>query len=275
MESKLAKRVLTCVFGILALLSVYPLFWMTVNSFKGSVEIVTGGSFGFPKAATLENYAGAIFERNILKYFANSVVVTSLTIVLTVLASTMLAYALSRMAWRGRDRVASLVTLGLLLPAQIVVVPVFILVRQLGLIDNPLSLVLSVSAFNIAMCTLIAIGFLRSIPFEMEEAAVMDGCGLGGIFFKVILPIIKPAVATMSVNIFLNSWNEFIYALTLINSEAYRTLPVGLMAYAGRYGTDFGGLFAAMVITSVIPVAVYVLFSEQVEKALTAGAVLK
>lgn len=275
MESKFAKRLLTAVFAAAAALCVYPLFWMAVNSLKDSTEIVTGGSFGLPQKATLANYAGAIFERNILKYFANSVLVTSLTIVLTVLCSTMLAYALSRMAWRGRDSVASLVTLGLLLPAQIVVVPVFILVRQLGLIDNPISLVLSVSAFNVAMCTLIAMGFLRSIPFEMEEAAVIDGCGLGQIFFKVIMPIIKPAIATMCVNIFLNSWNEFIYALTLINSEAYRTLPVGLMAYAGRYGTDFGGLFAAMVITSVIPVAVYVLFSQQVEKALTAGAVLK
>jgi raffinose/stachyose/melibiose transport system permease protein len=275
MESKFIKWLLSIVFAVVAALSVYPLFWMAVNSLKDTTEIVTGGSFGIPKDPTLLNFYSAIFERSILKYFVNSVIVTSLTMLLTVLASTMLAYALSRMAWRGRDRVASLVTLGLLLPAQIVVVPVFILVRQLGLIDNPLSLVLSVSAFNIAMCTLIAMGFLRSIPFEMEEAAVIDGCGLGQIFFKVIMPIIQPAIATMCVNIFLNSWNEFIYALTLINSESYRTLPVGLMAYAGRYGTDFGGLFAAMVITSIIPVAVYVLFSQQVEKALTAGAVLK
>jgi len=275
MESKFARRTLSVVFAALAALSVYPLFWMAINSFKVTTEIVTGGSFGIPRAATFDNYIGAVFERNILKYFLNSVIVTSLTILLTVLASSMLAYALSRMAWRGRDRVASLVTLGILLPAQIVVVPVFILVRRLGLIDNPMSLVLSVSAFNVAMSTLIAMGFLRSIPFEMEEAAVIDGCGVWRVFFSVIMPIIQPAVATMCVNIFLNSWNEFIYALTLINSESYRTLPVGLMAYAGRYGTDYGGLFAAMVITSVIPVAVYVLFSEQVEKALTAGAVLK
>ncbi|MBV5328850.1 MAG: carbohydrate ABC transporter permease [Chlorobium sp.] len=260
---------------VFAALSVYPLIWMAINSFKDSTEIVTGNSFGFPQKIVFVNYEKALFERNITRYFFNSVLVTSLTILLTVVLSTMLAYGLSRMVWRFREAVLSMVVLGILLPAQIVVVPVFMLVKQLHLVNSPFALVFSISAFNITMSTLIAIGFMKSIPYEMEEAGVIDGAGLIRIFFQIFIPILKPAIAAMSVNIFLNSWNEFIYALTLLNGEEIRTLPVGLMSYVGRYGTDFAGLFAAMVITSILPIAVYIIFSEQVENALTAGAILK
>ena len=126
------------------------------------------------------------------------------------------------------------------------------------------------------MSTLMCSSFLSGIPYEMEEAAVMDGAGIFSILFKVIVPIIKPAIATMSINTFINSWNEFIYSLVLINGETYRTLPIALMNYSsGKYGTDYGGMYAAMVITSVLPVLLFVFFSNQVEKTFSAGAILK
>ena len=126
------------------------------------------------------------------------------------------------------------------------------------------------------MSTLVAAGFLRSIPAEVEEAAVIDGAGIARIFFGMIMPIIKPAVSAMVINVFLNSWNEFIYALVLLNAESLKTLPIMLMSFSElRKGTDYGGMFAAMVLASLVPIAMYLCFSRQVEDALTAGSILK
>ncbi|MEG1847737.1 MAG: carbohydrate ABC transporter permease [Lachnospiraceae bacterium] len=275
-QHKTTKILFTIIFTIGAFTSVYPLFWMFLNSFKDTNEIMTGSSFGLPDVWKIQNYTDALFERGILRFFLNSVLITGCTIVLTVVVSTMLAYALTRMKWKLSGKLNSIITLGILLPSQIVIVPIFIMLRNMHLINNPLSLILTISAFNIAMSTLMASSFMRAIPQEMEEAAVMDGAGILTILFRIITPIIKPAIATMCINIFINSWNEFIYSLVLISGEQFRTLPIALMNYSsGKYGTDYGGMFAAMTITSILPVLLFIFFSNEVEKSLSAGAILK
>lgn len=276
MKQKWVRILLTCIFGIAAVTSVYPLIWMLINSFKDTSEIMTGNSFSLPQVWKFSNYTDAIFNRNILKFFLNSVVVTGFTLILTIGSAVMLSYALTRMKWKLSGKVSKMVTLGILLPSQIVIVPIFMMLRQLNLINNPLSLILTISAFNIAMATLMCSSFLSGIPIEMEEAAVMDGAGIFTIIFRIMVPMIKPAIATMCINTFINSWNEFIYALVLMGGEKYRTLPIALMNYAsGKYGTDYGGMFAAMIITSILPVLLFVFFSNQVEKTFSAGAILK
>lgn len=275
MKKSPSKAVLAVLLSLIALSFIYPLAWMLLNSVKGTQAIVTGGSLSLPSSLELGNYRGALVEHNILRYLLNSVVVTTATIALTILVSTMLAFALSRMQWRGREATRAYVTLGLLIPPQIVLVPMFILVRSLKLIDNPVALVLSVSAFNVSMTTIIAYGFLRGIPHELEEAALLDGCGIFRIYRSIVMPVIKGALAVMTINIFLQSWNEFMFALVLISTDALKTLPIGLLSYTGRYGTDFGGMFAAMSIASVIPLAVFLIFNKQVERAVTASSLLK
>ena len=275
-QQKWIRILITILFGVFAFTSVYPLFWMFINSFKDTAEIMTGNSFGLPVVWKFENYTDALFERGILKYFLNSIIITTFTILLTVVVSVMLAYALTRMKWKWSIKVNSVVTLGILLPSQIVIVPIFIMLREMHLINNPISLILTISAFNIAMSTLMASSFMKGIPPEMEEAAVMDGAGIVTIIFRIIVPLIKPAIASMCINIFINSWNEFIYALVLITGEKFRTLPIALMNYSsGKYGTDYGGMFAAMVITSILSILLFVFFSNEVEKTLSAGAILK
>ena len=275
MENKWVKKILKIIFCLSSAITIYPLLWLFLNSLKNTGEILTGNSFGLPKVLTFKGYVTSVIDYNILKYFFNSVMVTVCTILLTVVLSTMLAYSLARMNWKLKGAALNYVLLGVLLPSQIVIVPVFMIIRAVGLVNSPLSLILTVSAFTLAMSTLIAYGFLRGIPKEMEEAAVMDGCGLLKLFFTIILPIIKPAVATMGINIFIHSWNEFLYALILISKDSVRTLPIALMSFVGRYGTDWTSIFAAMVIASIIPVVIFLIFSSQVEKALTAGAILK
>lgn len=275
-ECKWVRRFLTVLFGVWAFTSVYPLFWMLINSFKDTAEIVTGESFGLPKVWKLENYTDAIFHREIMRFFLNSVLITFCTLALTVLVSVMLSYALTRMRWRLSGKVSKLVTLGILLPSQIVIVPIFVMLRNMHLINNPLSLILTISAFNIATATMMCSSFLAGVPLEMEEAAVMDGAGLRQIIFRIMMPMMKPVIATMSVNIFLNSWNEFIYALVLMSGDKYRTLPIALMNYSsGKYGTDYGGMFAAMVLTSILPVLLLIFSSNEVEKTFSAGSILK
>lgn len=275
-ENKWLRRAITFVFAACALMSIYPLFWMLLNSFKDTNEIMTGNSFGLPKVWKFANYTDALIERGILKYFWNSIFVTACTLILTLTLAIMLSYGLTRMKWRLSVSVKTVVTIGILLPSQIVIIPIFMMLRNLGLINSPFSLILTISAFNLPMATLMISSFMKDIPFEMEEAAVMDGASLSLILKKIIIPIIKPAIATASINIFMNSWNEFIYALVLITGDENRTLPVALINYSsGKYGTDYGGMFAAMVITSILPILLFVLFSKEVERTISAGAILK
>ena len=276
MQNKYLRIFFTCFLGICGLMSVYPLLWLVMNSFKPTTDIMGGSSFALPTSFHWANYHFAVFERGIMNYFMNSFINTILTIILVIVTSTMLAYAVTRMMWKGKAKVLALVTLGILFPSQIVVTQIFVLVRTLGLSDTRWALVLTIGAFNVAFGTLIASAFLRSIPFEMEESAVMDGANAFSMFFRIILPIIKPAIATMAINTFLSSWNEFIYAFVLIRSDNLRTLPTALTMFGNlRYGTDYGALFAAMVISSIIPIIMYIMFSKQLEDALTVGAILK
>ncbi|MDC7244944.1 MAG: carbohydrate ABC transporter permease [Sphaerochaetaceae bacterium] len=275
MRHRLIKTIITIFLLLLSLSFIYPLFWLALNSFKDTAQIVTGGSFALPEAMHFENYTNALFQNRILSYMANSIVITVSTILLTGLTASMAAFALARMHWKGKGGFLSLFSLGLMIPSQIVIVPVFILVRSIGLIDTRLSLVLSVSAFNFSMTLLISYSFLRSLPNSIEEAALIDGCNIFTIFARITLPVIKSSLAAMSINVFLQSWNEFMFTLVLISSESKKTLPIGLLAYSGRYGTDFGGMFAAMVIASFIPLVFFLLFNKQVEKAAIASSMLK
>lgn len=275
MENKICRRITTAVLGLLVITTLYPIYWLVVNSFRRTEQIVTGDSFGLPKELYLDNYYDALVNRNVLLYFRNSVIYTLLTILVTVVVSTMLAYALTRMRWKYKNLGMSIAMFGILLPSQIVVIPIFIMMRKLHLVDNPISIILVISAFNIGVSTMIASGFLKGIPYEMEEAAIMDGCGIFRLFFQIIFPLLKSPIAAMSIYIFLNSWNEFIYSLVLLNSDEKKTLPLMLLGYSTRSGSNFGGLFAAMVITSFIPILLYLFFSKQVEGAISAGSILK
>jgi len=275
-QNSTIRILITLLFSLFAITSVYPLFWLLINSFKDTGEIMTGNSFGLPSFWKVANYTDALVNRNILHYFLNSVLTTAGTILLTLVVSIMFGYALTRMKWKSSDNVSKSLTLGLMLPNQIVIVPIFIMLRKIHLINSPISLILTISAFNLCLATMIASSFMKSIPYEMEEASVIDGANLFTILTRIIVPMLHPAIAAMSINIFINSWNEFIYALVVITGTKWRTLPVALMNYAsGKFGTDYGGMFAAMIITSALPVLLFLFFSKEVETSLSAGALLK
>jgi raffinose/stachyose/melibiose transport system permease protein len=185
----------------------------------------------------------------------------------------MAAYAIARMHWKNKVLVFSIFTIGIMIPIQATLLPLFQMMDWMGLKGGYLGLLVPYIAFGIPMSIMILTGFYKAIPREMEEAAYIDGCGIFRSFVTIILPIMRPALATASIFTFLGTWNELIFANTLIDSSAYRTLPVGIMSFAGQYTTDWGLIGAGMVIATLPTILIYFLLSNQVQQSLMAGAV--
>lgn len=258
-----------------ALFSLYPLIWMIFYSFKNNDEIFVSNPFGIPRVLRIENYVNAWTQYNVPRYFFNSIVVTVITVAITLLFALLFSYATARMRWPGQNVARIYVSMGMFIPVQAVLIPLAIIVRNLGITNEYPALILPYTAFNLAFSTMVFYGFFRSIPDEMEEAACMDGAGIFRTFFAIIVPVVKPAIATMVIFIFLQAWNEFPIALVMMTKETMKTLPLGLLFFQGAFTTDWGAMGATMVIASLPTVLVYIFFSHQVEAALTVGGAVK
>lgn len=252
-----------------AVASVYPLVWMAFNSLKDNAEIFVGNPFGPPRTPRWENYKNAVEAFNIPAYFRNSVLVSAGTVAATLLLAAGYSYATARMKWRLAGAARAYLALGMFIPVQIILVPLVILVRDLRLANTLFTLIVPYAAFQLSFASIVFYGFFRTIPTEYEEAAAIDGAGPYSVFFRVMLPLIQPAMATVAIFVFLQSWNEFLLALILISREALKTLPLGLVSFTGQFQTDWGGMSAAMTIASVPTILVYLVLSERVENALT------
>lgn len=258
-----------------AILSVYPLIWMLFYSLKDNNEIFVTNPFGFPTHFRFENYVTAWSTFNVPVYFVNSLFISIVTVVGTIALSVMFAYAAARMVWKFKEAARVYVIIGMFIPIQVIMIPIAILVRDFHMADTYLALIVPYIAFNLSFSTMVFYGFFRTIPIELEESACMDGASIYRTFFSIMLPIVKPAMATMVIFVFLAAWNEFPMALILISKESLKTLPLGLLFFQGQFTTDWGAMGAAMVIASLPTVLLYTLFSEQVERALTVGSAVK
>lgn len=254
-------------------LSIYPIVWMIFYSFKNNNEIFLLNPFGFPKVLRIENYINAWNQYNIPGYFLNSVIVAGCTIFLTILFSLMFSYATARMKWRLANTARIYIMAGMYIPVQIIMIPLVIMIRDLKLANSLWSLVIPYTAFELGFSSIVFYGYLRQLPFELEEAAMIDGANIFKTFFEIIVPLVRPAISTMVIFVFLFSWNEFTMALTLISNDKLKTLPLGLITFQGQFQTDWGGMGAAMVISSIPTILIYLLFNRQLESALIAGAV--
>ena len=268
------KRTITHVLlTLFALLQIYPLFWLFEFSLKDNSEIFGGNIAGLPQHWRFENYSTAFFQANIMQYFFNSVFVTVVTIVLTIVIAAMSSYAISRMIWKGRQLTMKLILMGMMVPIHAAMLPLFIILSKSHMLNSYLSLIIPYIAFGLPMAIYLFISFMESLPREMEEAAAIDGCGIYQMFFRIILPLIRPAIATVSIFTFISSWNELMFAVTFINKAQYKTLTVGIMSMVGAYTTKWGEIGAGLMIATIPTVIMYLLLSEQVQQSLVAGAV--
>ena len=258
------------------IISVYPFIWMLLNSLKSTVEIFAENPFGLPRKWVTENYINVFNNFKFEVYFLNSLIVAVGTVVLTCLFSLMFAYGVSRIKWKLSKLVHLYLTTGLMIPIGVVLIPLMVTARKLNLVDSPIGLILIYTAFNVAFASTVFYGFLTTLPYELEDAASIDGAGIFRTFISIIVPLCKAPIATVGIFVFLGSWNEFTLALLLINHSEHMTLPMGLFTFFGQYGgADWGGVFALLTLTCFPVIILYILFSDTIEKALTVGAVNK
>lgn len=258
---------------IWTLVNLFPLYWMFTFSLKENSEIFGENIIGLPKKWLWSNYATALTTGNMGRYFFNSIVVTGSTILLTTLFALMATYALTRLEWKGRKLVNNIFMLGLTVPIHAAILPVFIILRSLKMTNSYQALIIPYVAFALAMAIMVSGSFMVNIPKELEEAACIDGCGVFSIFFRIILPLMKPAISTIGIFTFLSAWNELMFAVIFISDSKYRTLPVGIQTLSGSYTTDWGPIGAALVIATLPTLVVYCFMSKKVQKSLIAGAV--
>lgn len=256
-----------------AFISIFPVYWMLTFSLKTNEEIFGENVIGLPKYWVWENYTRAMNTGNMPLYFLNSVIVAVSTIVITLLASVMATYAITRLDWKGRKSMNKFFMLGLTIPIHASIVPLYTTLAKIKMLNSYFALIIPYSAFSLAMGILISIGFMGDIPYDLDEACFLDGCGVWGTFVRVIAPLMMPAVATVGIYTFLQCWNELMFANVFISKDSLKTLPVGVQALSGQYTTDWGPIGAALSIATIPTLLVYVFLSKQIQDSFIAGAV--
>lgn len=272
--SKGAISVIIFIFLCLfALIQLFPLFWLITFSFKNNTEIFGGNVLGFPQIWRVSNYITALTAGNVMVYFLNSVIVTTCTIAITSLLVCTTSYAIARMQWKLRGAALVYFLVGMMVPIHATLLPLFMILRKMDFLNTHLSLIIPYVAFALPMGILIMTGFLESIPRELEEAACLDGCSIYKVFGTLILPLMRPAIATISIFMYMSSWNELMFANTFINSDHLKTLTVGVFSMVNENSTEWGPIGAGLVIATLPTIIMYVTLSDQVQKSLIMGAV--
>jgi raffinose/stachyose/melibiose transport system permease protein len=274
-NKKISARIIDIFLIGFAFTTVYPIVWMFLNSFKSSREVIAN-PLGLPESFTLNNYFGAVESFDFLRYFFNSAVYTGGTILLTLVCASMFAYATSRLEFRGSGTFYRFIQLGLVIPMSIIVLALYVLLGDIGLKNTYIGTILVYTASALPMSTLILYAFMRSLPRELEEAAYIDGCGIFETFVRIILPMVKSALSTVVIIVFmLYTWNEYFIAFITIDNVDMRSIAVAMGYFSTSRGTEWGMLCASLILTSIPAIAIYSFLSEQIESALTAGSALK
>ncbi|MDE3120748.1 MAG: carbohydrate ABC transporter permease [Paracoccaceae bacterium] len=255
----------------LALVCLGPILLMAMTSLKVQADIFASPSFWF-FAPTLQNYRAVLVEDSFGRFLGNSLIVASVSTVLTLVAGAMAAYAIVRFHFRGRAVVSWATLLLRSVPLAVLAVPVFGIWEQFGLLNSLWGLILLYTAVNLPFTIWVLYGFIAQIPHELEEAALIDGCGPLRVFFAVVLPLLRPGLAAAAIFTFRIAWNEFILALVLTN-RATRTLPVAASLYITDVGIEWGKLMALGVLIALPPLVVTLVAARQIIAGLTAGAV--
>lgn len=219
--------------GIVALIQLFPILWLFLFSLKSNAEIFSGSPFALPSAFRWENYL-KVWEGGVGVYFWNSIWITAVSVILTVLIASMATFALTRMKWKLSGLVLGLIMIGLMIPVHSAIIPLFSMFLKVNLIDNPLSIIITYTAYNLPITIMILLGFYYTLPREIEEAAVIDGCSIHGVFFKIILPMTMPIMSTTVIINMIYNWNEFVFVNTFISSDKYKTLTVGIQNFIGQ-----------------------------------------
>ncbi|MCF7943755.1 MAG: carbohydrate ABC transporter permease [Spirochaetia bacterium] len=249
-----------------------PLVWLVISSFKTNFEFETQ-AFALPKVWMWSNYKNAMSMAGLPRLFMNSIIVAASTTIVNTLVASMGAFAIARETFRFQNLLLNIIVAGVLIPIIALMVPFFKLVNGFGIYDTLFGLIVTYSAINIPISVFLIHGFMGSIPRELEEAAVIDGCSFSQRFSKIVFPLTKPGLVTAGTFVFIFCWNEFIYAMLLTSSEVSRTLQLGIRFFRSQFVVDYTSMLAAIVITMIPTILVYVFLHDRIISGLTSGAV--
>ncbi len=251
---------------------IIPIVMLIFGALKTRGEFMTR-PYTLPIPPNWENFARVLKIPSFWSMLLNSFLVMLTTTSGVIIICSMAAFALSRLKFRGQDLIFNFLTLGLMFPITIAILPVYLMVRQIGLTDNLWGVILIQTSFQLSIGIVILCGFFKSVPSELQDAAYIDGCNAFGFFWRILLPLSRPALAAVASLTMVASWNDLLVPLVLLNSESLWTLPLGTMQFQGQYGVNLA-LIAAFVILSAVPAVIFYLFAErQIVSGLTAGAI--
>ncbi|HJB01933.1 MAG TPA: carbohydrate ABC transporter permease [Candidatus Mediterraneibacter merdavium] len=258
--------------SIFAVMCLYPLVWLFLASFKTNQELYFN-TWGLPESWSLTNYINAIVKGGVIRYFGNSVIIAVSSVLVTVILATMVSYAIARMKWKLSKAVYGIFILGMTVPIYGLIIPLFSIFKTLGLLNTHLAVIIPQIALGFPMAVFIICGFMRSIPGELEEAAIIDGCSVYRCFGSVVLPIARSSIVTVAVVQFINVWNDLLLPRIFLTDSDKMTLPVGLTNFQAMYSTDYVGMIAAVIITIIPSIIVYILLHRQIMEGMVSGAV--
>ena len=256
-----------------AVYTLFPLIWLILSSLKTNFEFQAMSPFALPKVPQWQNYVNALKVAGLGRMLLNSVIVGLAATAVNVIIASMGAYCISRFRFKGRERIFTLFTAGILVPLNALMVPYFVIINKLGLYNTYGGMILLYCAIGIPMSTFLIRGLMDSIPMDLEEAAYIDGCGFFGRFFHIILPLSRTGIVTAATFEFLTCWNEFVFANLIVSSEKLRTIQVGIRYFTNQFSTDYVSMYAAIMISIIPSIIGYILFQEQIIAGMTSGAV--
>ena len=266
------KTIVYVVLSIWAATTIFPFLWLIANSFKPTTEILAS-SFTLPADPNFLNYINAFSKQNILSAYGNSILISGTTMVLVLLFASLTAFGLTRFEFRGKSIVNSLIIGSLMFPVFATIIPVFKMVVEWNLVNKHFGVIIPQVAANLSFAIIVLCGFMKSLPMEVEEAAFIDGAGLGKIYLNVILPLSKPALSSVSIFVFLWSYNDLFTQMIILRDRRMFPICALLNEISSKYGTDFG-LMTASVVLVVAPVLVlYLIMQKNIVKGMTTGAV--
>jgi multiple sugar transport system permease protein len=257
----------------LALVVLFPFYWMTITSFKSEEQMRSVVSMFWPKPIVTENYHQLLSKTDFAAWYGNSVFVAVSSTLVATSVGTIGAYALARLRFLGRGFMASATLITYLVPPSILFIPLYAQMRNLGLANSLAGLIAAYPSFTVPFVTWLLMGYFESIPEELEEAAMIDGATRFGAFYRIVLPLSAPGVLAAGLYAFTQAWNEFLYALVFITDGRLRTLPVGLASFITGDVYGWGYLMAGAVLTTLPVIAAYIYLQKYMVEGLTAGGV--
>jgi raffinose/stachyose/melibiose transport system permease protein len=269
-SKRFAIVVLYVILVLYALLCVYPLLWMMVNSFKSNQDIFNN-PWGLPARIVFDGYINAFSRGNILLYLYNSVTVTVIAGIFCLILSSMAAYGIQRMKWKLSKLTFAIFLMGIMIPVHSIVIPLYISFTKIGLSNTRWGLIIPYIVTSMPFSILVLVGFLQTLPIEYEEAAFIEGCGLFKSFIKIVIPLLKPAIATVIILNFINMWNELFLALILISNKDLYTLPIGATRFRDLYSQNYTPMFAFLTLTVTISITVYLVFQKRIVAGIITG----